>query len=557
MLRALYIRDLLLFREADLDLSPGLNILSGESGVGKSLVIYAIALLLGARFDRTLLKGESRASVSGVWTVSAGSAVAGLLSEQGLELEDGDRLTLRRQLGSNGQAFVNDCPVSLKFLTRLGLALEELYGQFSAHRLAEGDYQRRLVDEFAALTDLAAESRRGFLDWQEHAAAFDGAEAEFDALSSKMEFVSHALEEFEALDLKPGEYEELQQLRSALRREQSDQERLQQADALFQSDVSVMSQLDHLSSLLEGSEDPELEVLREGLERARIEVDEVSRTISRKLFHDRSSSMGLEEVEERLFRISALARKHDTVASGLEEVRETLSGQVGALEALAGRKHVLGENLERVHRSLTEVQGRLSERRRVAAEDFSARVTSELPGLNMAEATFVAEVVPLEAPSAGGGEQVQFLLRTQPDAELRGLLKVASGGELSRLLLAMALSMGTVESASRAGVLVFDEVDAGIGGETAAVLGGRLRKLARGRQIVAVTHSPQMAASAEDHFGVEKTLKGDQVESRVRMLEGLDRREEIARMLAGEEITEAARHAAQALLEAQSAVDDH
>lgn len=551
MLQSLHIRHLLLMEKLDIDFDAGLNIISGESGAGKSLVLYAIALLLGARFDHSLLAGGRQASVSGAWRFEAEHEIFHVLEKMGIPTTADEAIMVRRQLGQTAGIFINDTPISLRGLRGLAEYFAEMYGQFAAHRLQEAEYQRYVLDDFAALLGTVQQSRTLYADWQQAREVYERVCEQYNELQKEAGYLEHTLQELDDLDLGPDEFTELTEQRRQVRQATVRLQSLSEVHNLMRGEggVAVSRQIEQMQSALAGVEDDtEIKEFVEGLERARIELVELERSIEGMFDEAHDQESGLEDIEERLFRISELARKHRTSPEKISSVRDNLEAQLQRLDGLAAEKHRRGKEVDDLRRRMDQVQASLSKERRAVATRFADVVNAELPHLHLPKAALGVEITPLDAPSAAGCERVQFFVQTQEDVPMRPLMKVVSGGELSRLLLAIALCLGETQGAVSRLPLMFDEVDAGMGGETAAVLGTRMQKLARSRQVLAVTHSPQMAASAECHIVVQKREAEGQLKSTAHRLNRDQRREEIARMLAGETLTQAARTAAEALL---------
>ena len=553
MLQTLHIQNLLLLKKLDVRFASGLNIISGESGAGKSLVLYGLALLLGARFDRSMITaGCNQAFVSGVWHMPSGHILYRRLAEMGITLEDGEDVIVRRVLGASSGIYINDMPISLKALAGLATCFAEMYVQFAAHRLAESDYQRQILDDYAGLGIDVELSRGCFRSWQEAVEKLQKVADQHRLLQEQASYIAHTLEELQELDLRPGEIEDLQEQRREIRALTARMEQLKNASNFLngRGQQGLVRDIDQVQLALSDDEDEVIAEVIDGLERARIEIVEAERTISSLLNQHYDGEASLEDIESRLFRISELARKHQTTPEQLHEVLDHLAAQAEEIEELARQEMSLGVIVDDTRRALNDVHSGLSRARAEATARFSGAVSAEFAALNMPNVAIQVELVALAQPSATGLERIQILMRTQSDADWQPVLKIASGGEMTRVLLAIALCLGEVECASDiSGLpLIFDEIDAGMGGETAALLGARMKNLAATRQVLAVTHSPQMAACADAHFMVRKQEQEGSVCTEVTPLEGEYRREEIARMLAGERITPAARAAADALL---------
>ena len=554
MLQRLHIRHLLLLEDCQVDFSPALNVLSGESGAGKSLILQALALSMGTRFDHQLLStGQKGGSVTALWQLPNDHAVWPLLAARGIIIDPEDGLVIRRQFGQPSGVYLNDAPVTLKTLHDLTPLLLEVYGQFAAHRLAEPDYQRHLVDDFGHLSPLVQQITTCYARWQDIAHILQQAQADATRLEERADYVAHVLEELHAENIVAGEWEQLEQQRHEARSHTLRLTQIHSALSMMQK-AGLSRQLDQIQITLgvaadDNDDAEELIPIIDGLERAGIELAEAERTLEQLHYIQQQSQWDLEAIEQRLFRFAELGRKHQVAPENLPAVTQALEQE--AQQAATSRQELL--HLQQEHDALTttlhDLCAKLHQQRAQAAQEFCRVINAELPNLNMAHAAVDIPVTWLDAPSTSGQDRVQFLLRTQPDAENKPLLKVASGGELSRVLLAIALGLGQGKSSISGMSLVLDEVDAGMGGETAAILGGRLQFLGSKRQIIAVTHSPQVAAQADHHLKVSKKQQTERFLSDVTWLQGDSRREEIARMLAGETITDAARQAADALLD--------
>ena len=547
MLRNLEIRDILIIDRLDLAFQPGLNVLTGETGAGKSILLDALGFVLGWRGRAELVrKGAKQGEVTAIFDLPEGHAARAVLSEAGLP--GGSELILRRVNTSEGRksAWVNDRRASGEVLRSLSESLVELHGQQDDRGLLNSRGHRALLDEFAGAGKLL--ERTGSA-WRALGAARkalgDAAEA-IEAARKEEDFLRHAVEELDALGPEPGEEEALDAKR-----------RLMQASERIRGDVSKA----HGAMGQEGAEGQlgnALRWLQDAAEQAEGRLDEPIAALSRALAELGEAEQGvarafealncdpadLEAVEERLFAIRRLARKHEVAPDELGGFAEAQRAKLAALESGAADLKALAEKAEAAEADYGAAAAALRDRRREAAAELDCAMAGELPPLKLERAAFAAEVGAGE-PGPSGEDSVAFTVATNPGAPPGPLNKIASGGELSRFLLALKACLAR----SAGGVtMIFDEIDRGVGGATADAVGRRLRDLAEGAQVLVVTHSPQVAARGQHHWQVSKHVDNDQALSSVMPLAGSGRIDEIARMLAGDKVTDEARGAAKALL---------
>ncbi len=556
MLTALSIRDVVLIERLDLGFGPGLTVLTGETGAGKSILLDSLGLALGARAEQGLVRaGCEQASVAAVFAPPADHPAVALLAEQGIQAEE--EIVLRRIIGRDGRsrAFANDAPVGVGLLRRLGGLLVEVQGQHDQMGLADPAGHAALLDAFgvpAALREQVAADHRA---WREAAAALAAAEAALAAAQRDQDWLRHATEELSALAPEPGEEERLagerQDLQQAERRAEAIAAALAELTPRDRRSASPGAALRAASRALHrltgadgaGPAGPALAALEQA-ETALIEAE----TLLARLAHDSAPDPRLlERTEERLFALRAAARKHTVAVVELPELLAGLRARLAALETGEAESAALHRAAAAARAAYLTTCATLTEARREAAGRLDRAVARELPPLKLERARFVTALERLEEGAWGpqGADAVRFLIATNPGQEPGPLGRVASGGELSRLLLALKVVLA---GNARAPTMVFDEVDAGIGGATAAAVGERLARLAARVQVLLVTHSPQVAARGAAHLRVAKHAGRGRAETRVEALDGTERREEIARMLAGERITESARAAAADLL---------
>jgi DNA repair protein RecN (Recombination protein N) len=553
MLLSLAIRDVVLIDRLTLDFAAGLSVLTGETGAGKSILLDALGLALGARAEARLLRqGAEQATVSATFDPAPDHAARRLLREQALEDEAGP-LVLRRQFGVDGRsrAFVNDQPVTVALLRQLGDLLVEVQGQFESRGLLDAATHRRLLDAFGGLESQAEALQALWRQRQSAAEAVRQAEAALAAARADESYLRHALEELEALAPQAGEEASLAEERQLLLNTGRILEALQETKAALAGRGGAEAALAQGRRALQRIADKagsRVVPLTEALQRSAAEVEEAGRLIDALVADIELDPGRLERVEERFFALKDLARKHATDVDGLAAHRQALAERLAALDD--GAEHLLAlrraaAETEALFRTAAEA---LSVARRKAALRLDRAVNVELPPLKLEKARFVTSLEPLppEAWGAEGAERLRFLVATNPGSEPGPLDKIASGGELARFLLALKVVLAGL---SPVPTLIFDEVDAGVGGATAAAVGERLARLAGERQVLVVTHSPQVAARGRHHWLVAKAVERDRAVTRVAALDAAARREEVARMLAGAEITEEARRAAARLLE--------
>ena len=558
MLTALSIRDVLLIERLDLGFGPGLTVLTGETGAGKSILLDSFALALGARADQGLLrKGAGQASVTAAFAPPQGHPALAVLAEQGIAAEE--EVVLRRVLGRDGRsrAFVNDQPVGAALLRRVGSLLVEVQGQHDQMGLADPTGHAALLDAFGVAPGLRDSVARSWRDWRAAAAALAAAREAMEAAQRDEDWLRHAVEELATLRPQPGEEEHLAAERQALQQGEKRAEAIAATLAeLAPRDrrspgpaAALRGAARALQRLLPATPSPDDPVAAalSALERAEEWLGEAETLLTRLAEAAEADPRRLEQAEERLFALRAAARKHQVAVADLPALLDTMSARLAALETGTARVEELAAASASARAAYIAACALLSAARRDASARLDQAVARELPPLRLDRARFVTAIGALEENAWGpaGADSVRFLIATNPGQEPGPLARVASGGELSRLMLALKVVLA---GASPVPTLVFDEVDSGIGGATAAAVGERLARVAEQVQVLLVTHSPQVAARGAAHLRVAKLTAASRAETTVDRLDGTARREEIARMLAGETITEAARAAADSLL---------
>jgi DNA repair protein RecN (Recombination protein N) len=559
MLTGLSIRDVVLIDRLDLSFDAGLTVLTGETGAGKSILLDSLGLALGARADIGLLRtGAEQASVTASFLPPARHPVAPLLAEHGLEVED--EVVCRRVLTRDGRsrAFINDQPVGVALLRRAGALLVEVQGQHEQIGLADPANHAGLLDAFGVPQTLCGATAASWRDWRAAITALDAARGAVAAAERDEEWLRHAVEELAGLAPRSGEEERLAEERQRLQRSERRAEAIAAAlselaphDRRNPAPAAALRAASRALHRLVPPAQPDAPnpaaAALAALERAEEALAEAENFLIRLASETEADPRLLERAEERLFALRALARKHAVAVAELPALLDTLCARLAALETGAAEV-VAKEQAARVARE-TYVQAAtaLAEARRAAAAKLDRAIARELPPLRLDRARFHADLAALaeDAWGAAGMDAVRFLIATNPGQELGPLGRIASGGELSRLMLALKV---VLSSGSSVPTLVFDEVDADVGGATAAAVGERLARVAERVQVLVVTHSPQVAARGGAHFRVSKQAARGRAATRVEPLDTKARREEIARMLAGETVTEAARAAADDLL---------
>jgi len=545
MLRHLDIRDMLLIDRLELEFRPGLNVLTGETGAGKSILLDCLGFVLGWRGRADLVRaGASQGEVTAVFDLPPGHPARSLLDEAGFPVSD--ELIIRRVNAGDGRktGWINDRRASGEVLRTLSELLVELHGQHDDRGLLNPRGHRLLLDAFAGV-DLGP-VRAAWAARREARAALERAEAALAAAKGEEDFLRHAVAELDKLDPRPGEEAELDTRRRAMQGAERIREDVARALQALGAEGAEGAMLDAVRWLDGAAERAEgrLEAPAAALQRALIELGEAISGVESALDALDFDPSDLEATEERLFALRALARKHDVLADDLAGLAEELRSRLGRLDAGEGDLARLRDAMAAADAGYHAAAAALTQQRAAAAKRLDAAMAAELAPLKMERAVFETRLSPAE-PGPDGADAVAFTVATNPGAPAGPLDRIASGGELSRFLLALKVCLARGNDAL---VLIFDEIDRGVGGATADAVGRRLARLAEGAQVLVVTHSPQVAALGGHHFRVAKSVQDGMTTSQVTALAAGQRVEEIARMLAGEEITPAAKEAARALL---------
>ena len=549
MLTGLSIRDVVLIEALDLEFAGGLGVLTGETGAGKSILLDALGLALGARADSGLVRsGSDKAQVTASFDAPAG--VAALLAGNDIEIETGEPLIIRRSVKADGgsKAFINDQPCSAALLRDVGAALVEIHGQHDDRGLLNPRGHRALLDTFGRCDTAGVGAN--FTAWQEAKARLDIARESIENAARDREWLEHAVAELAAFRPQAGEEEQLAGERSDMQKGERIAEDLKGILDSFDGPKSGIALIRSAARKLDRLADshPMLADALASLDRAVIEASEAEDKLNAAARAIEFEPARLDEIEVRLFELRALARKHNVAPDAILSLQENLTARLESIQAGGEGLAKLEAEVAAKHASYAASATALSEARSTAAVKLDKAVKGELAPLKLDTAQFrtAVEQLPEDRWSASGMDRVEFLISTNPGAPFAPLTKIASGGELSRFILALKVALAEEGGAA---TIIFDEIDRGVGGAVAAAIGERLARLAQRTQLLAVTHSPQVAAKGQAHYFIAKSSEGTVTRTGVTLLDANARRQEIARMLSGAEVTDEARAQAERLLE--------
>ena len=553
MLVRLAIRDIVLIDQLDLEFSAGLSILTGETGAGKSILLDALSLALGARGDGALVRhGQAQGQVTAAFELSADHPALAFARERNVET-DGE-LILRRVQMADGRtrAFVNDQPVSAQMIRAVSGGLVEIHGQHDERALMDAATHRALVDAYGALEAMVQATRAAFGALKAVEAELAAESARVAAAQADADYAAHAHQELTRLAVGPDEEEALAERRSQMMQAEKVSADIRDAHDSLAGQASPTPALAAAARRLERrlSQAPALigpcvKALDDALEA----LDAATGAIEAAMRAADFDPNELERVEERLFALRGMARKYATPVAGLPALAEKYGRDIAELGAGRARVVALGEAAVARRREYGLAASALSKARQASARELERAVGAELAPLKLERARFIVEIASDSSlVSAEGIDRMEFCVQTNPGSRAGPLMKVASGGELARFMLALKVALADRGSAP---TLVFDEIDTGVGGAVADAIGQRLARLAERAQVLAVTHAPQVAARSTSHFRIAKSDvgRGERVATHVLALDPPARREEIARMLAGATVTEEARAAAKRLIE--------
>jgi DNA repair protein RecN (Recombination protein N) len=553
MLTHLSVRDIVLIEALDLELDRGMTVLTGETGAGKSILLDALALALGARGDAGLVRsGAKSGQVRAAFELEPGHPAFATLEEAGLEPETD--LIIRRTQSADGRArgFVNDQPVSMTLLRSLGASLVEIHGQHDDRALVDPASHRQLLDAYGGLQGLAGDVAKAFAGLQAAEKERDVHAAALAEAAQEADYLKASVEELTALSPEPGEEEALAARRTLMMQAEKVAADVQEAHEAVSGGASPSPILAALMRRLE-RKGPDSEALLgpiiEALGRSLDALGDAAMEIDRALVSIEFDPKELNDTEERLFALRAAARKYQVTCDALPEKAAVLAEQLEALDAGVDRGAALDQAVKEAAARYDGLAKELSDTRHRCAEHLSEAVEAELPDLKLGQARFMADVASdTSERSVSGFDKVAFQVQTNPGTRPGPMMKVASGGELSRFLLALKVVLADKGSAP---TLVFDEIDTGAGGAVAEAIGIRLARLASKVQVLSVTHAPQVAARAHGHLSIAKAVKAETTRTEVERLSEDGRLEEVARMLSGAKVTDEARAAAASLLQGE------
>ena len=552
MLTTLAIRDVVLIEALELDFASGLGALTGETGAGKSILLDALGLALGQRADAGLVRqGAQQASVTASFDLPADHAAFAALADGGLEVEPGEPLVIRRMVRADGgsRAFVNDQAASAGLLRTLGASLVEIHGQHDDRGLLNARGHRALLDAFGRID--AGIAAAAHARWRAAEGALATASVELEAAGRDREWLEHAVGELTAFAPEAGEEATLAEERATMQKGARLAAELETVGEQLEGSEGGLALLRQAARRLDrlAGEDALLAQALASIDRAVIEAAEAEDRLAEARAAFAFDPARLESMETRLFDLRALARKHRVEPDALAALTRDLSARLERIDAGGEGLRALEHEKAEARAGYVAAAEALGEARRAAAVRLDAVVAEELAPLRLEAARFrtVIEALPEAQWSPAGRDRVEFEISTNPGAPFAPLVKIASGGELSRFILALKVALAEEGGAA---TMVFDEVDRGVGGAVAAAIGDRLARLATRAQILVVTHSPQVAARADRHWLIAKRSDGLVARTGVHVLNTGERREEIARMLSGAEVTDEARAQAQRLLAA-------
>lgn len=550
MLRRLTIQNIVLIEQVELHLHAGLTVLTGETGAGKSILLDALGLALGNRAEARLVRaGAAQGSVIAEFTLP--KTVHTLLEEAAISIED-DTLLIRRVITADGKskAFINDTPVSLQLLQTIAEQLVEVHGQHDQRGLLMPANHMQALDDYAASHPQREKVAQHYTAWQQSTQALQQLQQSMAQAQQEQDYLQHVLKELRSLNVKLGEEDTLSQQRSLL------QHSAKLRDALMEALGNLVEKSDALNGIRTAERillrvpheaQAQLQPALESLDKAGSELQEAQAQIEQVLEQFDQGGLSLETLEDRLFAIRGAARKYQMQPDELPAYAESIALKLTSLDQQDALLKELEQQVDSHQQHYQQAAQKLSDARKKAAKKLEAAIAKELPPLKMENAAFAVEIVTQEEAGWGphGLDKIQFLIRTNPGAPFGALSKVASGGELSRLMLALKV---VLSDAYATPTMIFDEIDTGIGGATADAVGKRLAQLAERVQVLCVTHQPQVACYGGHHFHIAKQQQQASTVTQVSSLNDNARTEELARMLAGETITEEARAAAQQLL---------
>jgi DNA repair protein RecN (Recombination protein N) len=552
VLQSLSIRDIVLIEALDLEFGPGLTVLTGETGAGKSILLDSLGLALGNRADSGLVRqGTEKAQVTASFAPPvAGSRLAATLAENDIDIEAGEPLIIKRSVKADGgsRAFINDQPCSATLLRAIGSQLIEIHGQHDDRGLINPKGHRALLDAFAGVE--AAAVREAFDAWQTAKTALEQAKADVETAEQDRDYLEHSVAELSKFAPQPGEEQELALERATMMKGEKLTGDLEAIRSAFEGSNGGLASLRSAARRLDmiAEDHPLLKEALEALDRSIIDATEAEDKLNEAAAALSFDPQRLDDMETRLFDLRGLARKHRVEPDQLSNLLNELEKKLAAISDGGRTLEELEASLANAKAAYVAAAEKLRAQRVRAAKALDKAVAGELAPLKLDAARFETflEELPEEHWNKSGMDRIEFLIATNPGAPLAPLGKIASGGELSRFILALKVALAEEYGLKS---IIFDEVDRGVGGAVASAIGDRLSRLAKGAQLLVVTHSPQVASKGDAHMLINKSLSGTVSRTDVRALDDEGRRQEIARMLSGADVTDEARAQADRLLE--------
>lgn len=543
MLTHLNIKNFAVVQSLSIDLQKGLSVITGETGAGKSIAVDALGLVLGDRADNGVIRdGTERAEISASFDTSNNIEAQQWLEEQGLEP---DECILRRVLSRDGRSrtFINGAPTTLGQLREFGESLIDIHSQHEHQSLLNKANHRHLLDSYAEANKLATEVISTYQQWHQAEAQLNQLKKDLKNQAEQHQLLHYQLEELDELNLQPGELESLeseqQRLASAGEILTNGQQILTLTQSAEVDSIDCSSLINQAIRLSENIQDdhPDLRETRNLLQNAQIQIEEATNSLNHYLSQVNIDPQRQQMAEERLSNIYQIARKHQIQAPELLDLHERLRKDFEQADSIGEHIEEIAQQTTLYKQKYLNAATQLSKKRQSACQHFDSQIAKHLQALGMGGCHFITQLTPIDSGtlSPHGLESLEFMVSTNPGQTPRPLSKVASGGELSRISLAIQVISAQAASIP---VLVFDEVDVGIGGGTAEVVGHLLRKLGKTGQVICVTHQPQVAAQAHQHLSVSKQSKNDQTDSKMTLLNKEERIAEIARMLGGLKLTD-------------------
>jgi len=552
VLQSLSIRDIVLIEALDLEFGPGLTVLTGETGAGKSILLDSLGLALGNRADSGLVRQDTeKAQVTASFAPpDADSKLAGLLAENDIAIESGEPLIIKRSVKADGgsRAFINDQPCSATLLRAVGGQLIEIHGQHDDRGLINAKGHRALLDAFAGVDGgLVSDA---YDAWQAAKLALEQAKQDFEAAEQDRDYLEHSVAELAKFAPQPGEEQELALDRATMMKGEKLTGDLEAIRSAFDGSEGGLASLRAAARRLDriAEDHPLLKEALEALDRSIIDASEAEEKLNDAADALSFDPQRLDDMETRLFDLRGLARKHRVEPDQLAELLNDLQAKLSAISDGGRTLEELEASLAKSKAAYVAAADKLRGQRSKAAKALDKAVAGELAPLKLDAARFqtLLEELPEEHWNKSGMDRIEFLISTNPGAPLAPLGKIASGGELSRFILALKVALAEEYGLKS---IIFDEVDRGVGGAVASAIGDRLSRLSRGAQLLVVTHSPQVASKGDAHMLINKSLSGTVSRTDVSALDDEGRRQEIARMLSGADVTDEARAQADRLLE--------